>query len=78
MTHSLVGLFAAAPWVLCALDGVEVSVERDFLRSHLDKDGGFGLVGEVFIEIIDMSVKSHARYDCLKLVQSKKGIDAAH
>jgi hypothetical protein len=40
VTHSLVGLFAAAPWVLCAFNGIEVSVERDFLRSHLDKNGG--------------------------------------
>lgn len=61
VTDGLVGLFATAPWVLRAFDGVEVSVERDFLRPHLDEDGGFGLVGEVLVEFVNMSVESHAR-----------------
>jgi hypothetical protein len=40
----LVDLFAAAPWIFCAFNGIEVSVEPDFLRPHLDQNRSLGLV----------------------------------
>jgi hypothetical protein len=58
--HCLVGLFAAAPWIVGSFDLVKVAVEPDFLYLYLDENRGLGFVREGVIEFVDMSIKDYA------------------
>lgn len=56
----LVGLFAAALWIVSSFDLVKISVEADFLCPHLDQDRGLSFVRERFIKLVDMSIEDYA------------------
>jgi hypothetical protein len=49
VVYRLGGLVTAVPWIFCAFNKVEVSVESDLLCPYVDPDRGLGLVREIFV-----------------------------
>jgi hypothetical protein len=60
VTHCLIGLSIAALWILYVINGIKVTIKPDFLYSYLDKNSCLGFVGEVFIELVNILIKSYA------------------